>query len=85
MSSVDNTEESSTDFFNLFMSLQIYLPELQVVETKKVQSTVNASLGFNCRISVNTLKKSVNNDWSCEQKKLIWVKLLSDRTSDPDK
>ena len=64
MSSVDNTEESSTgadytdikksvvhnyhfvDFFNLFMSLQIYLPELQVVETKKVQITVNASLGF---------------------------------------
>ena len=55
------------------MSQNIFT-RIEVIETK-VQCTVNASLGFNWRISVNTLMKSVNNDWSCEQKKLIWVKL----------
>ena len=68
--SVDNTEESSTgadytalknsfvytypfvDFFNLLMSQNIHT-RIEVIETK-VQSTVNASLGFNWRISVRT-------------------------------
>ena len=48
---------------------------IEVIETK-VQSTVNASLGFNWRISVNTLKKTGINDWICEQQRLIWVKLV---------